>query len=191
MLQRCAAKRDGWPSVRLNRALLLTGTTKRAPDFEPRCISLSRTSLSQPFHTEAASLLDALLTRQAVKTLLHYASETNGEVHLFLHTYIADVGAPKVDAEGSAARWLSDLAATPLQRLHNPGRSSIASPAAMEQALGEREVSPRDVVERILALRVDIAAELSADLEKVAVANGAILRATLARTLSEAPPLED
>ena len=145
----------------------------------------------QPFRTEAASLLDALLTRQAVRTLVHYCSETNGEMHLFLNSYLA-AKPLVVDDRGSARAWLAELAAQPLTTVADPGRSSAPSPAAAEQVLnGLREVSPRDCAERILALRLDIADEFRVDLDKTAVANAEILRAALARTLSQPPPLED
>ncbi len=146
----------------------------------------------QPYRSETAALVDALLTRQAVRTLLHYASETNGEIHLFLNEYLADHPLT-VDAQNSAKAWLSELAAQPLARLSDPGRSSAPSAAGAAQTgeAGVREVSPRDVVERILALRLDVAAEVATDLGAVREANAQVLRATLARTVSEQPPLED
>jgi len=124
-----------------------------------------------------------------VRTLVAYAAETNGEVHLFLNEHLAKHPLV-VDANGSAKAWLAELAAQPLTQLADPGRSSAPSPAALAQATnGVREVSPRDVCERILALRLDIAAEFQADLDNTAVANAEVLRAALLRTL--APPPQD
>jgi hypothetical protein len=34
--------------------------------------------------------MKVMLTRQAIKTVLKYMSETNGELHYYLHNYIAD-----------------------------------------------------------------------------------------------------
>jgi hypothetical protein len=135
--------------------------------------------------------VDALLTRQAVRTLLHYLSETNGEMHLFLNEYLA-AHPLVVDAQHSAREWLATLAAQPLTRVSDPGRASAPSAAALSAAdpvKGVREVSPREVVERVLALRVDIASEMCADLEKTRDGNASVLRAALARTLATpAPP---
>jgi hypothetical protein len=39
---------------------------------------------------ETQRLLKTLLTRQAVKTVLNYLSETNGELHFFLHNYLSE-----------------------------------------------------------------------------------------------------
>ena len=98
-----------------------------------------------------------------------------------------------MDDKYTARAWLAELAAQPLTRVSDPGRSSAPSAAALAQvgAAGEREVSPRDIVERVLALRLDIADEMADELGRAGVGNGEVLRATLARTLSEKPPLED
>ena len=122
---------------------------------------------------------------------MHYCSETNGEMHLYLNGYLS-ANPLVVDDKGSAKAWLAELAAQPLTVVAEPGRSSAPSPMALEQVTrGLREVSPRDCVERILALRLDIADEFRADLDKTAVVNAEILRAALARTLSQPPPLEE
>ena len=128
-----------------------------------------------------------------MRTLVHYCSETNGEMHLFLNGYLAEHPLV-VDSSYGARAWLAELAAQPLARVSDPGRSSAPSPAALAQASPDknvREVSPRDVVERVLALRTDIAAEMAADLDAVREANASVLRAALARTLTDRPPLED
>jgi hypothetical protein len=125
-----------------------------------------------------------------VRTLVHYLSETNGEMHLFLNAYLSDHPFV-VDAQNSAAGWLAALAAQPLTRVSDPGRASAPSAAALNAAdpvKGVREVSPRECVERILALRLDIAAEMCDDLERTRDANASVLRAALARTLATPPP---
>jgi hypothetical protein len=123
-----------------------------------------------------------------LKSLLHYLHETNGEAHLWLNDYVSSVGPPNVDAERSAQAWLVDLAAMPLQTVTNPGRSSAPSLQALEAATSTREVSPRDLVERLLALRLDIAAE-SIDLlgGRPGITNAEVLRAALAKTTGSGP----
>ena len=113
-----------------------------------------------PYRRETSLLLDSLITRQSVKVLLHFLGETNGEAHLWLNEHLATHGPPKVDAEGSATRWLAHLGSQPLAKVSDPGRASAPSPAAVEQALhGVREVSPRDILSRILQLRLELAKE--------------------------------
>lgn len=201
-----AAARDGWPTVRPARPRQLlpphlqnARTLASPPAQPPATRSLRRTRADasfapfplQPFRSEAASLLDALLTRQAVRTLVHYCSETNGEMHLFLNGYLAEHPLV-VDDKGTSRAWLAELAAQPLTTVAEPGRSSAPSPMALAQVTeGLREVSPRDCVERIMALRLDIADEFRVDLDRTAVTNAEILRAALARTLAQPPPLED
>ena len=74
---------------------------------------------------------------------LQFLQETNGEMHMRLHNYIADHPVVMSDGSATADQWIAELAAQPLTRLKNPGRASFVSAAAMEAALGEREVSPR------------------------------------------------
>jgi hypothetical protein len=147
-------------------------------------------TLAQPFRSETLALCDALLTRQAVKNLLHYLQETNGEAHLWLTNYCAANGAPPVDSQNGAQAWLARLAAQPVVVLQDPLRAMTVK---REDELPEflREVSPRDIAERLLALRLDIADEVRVSLEKVSTANSAILLKTLSITMSESPPLED
>ena len=60
----------------------------------------------------------------------------------------------QLDEKHSMEDWLTRLAARPLTRVNDPRRSSVPGPAAEESALRNgREVSPRDLVERILAER--------------------------------------
>ena len=58
---------------------------------------------------------------------------------------------------------------------------------------GERDVSPRDVAERIMALRIEICRELLSDCgtAKIEEANREVMRRALNLTLSAHPPLED
>lgn len=172
-----------------------------APSSHPRFAQQARTALSQPalrprhrrvvrqqrgtvtasalddgqptvYRGETARLVDALLSRQAVKTLLVYLSETCAEAHTFLAAWLAAKGTPPLDAAGGAAAWLSELAAQPLARVEDPVRPSES-----------RAVSPRDVVERVLALRLELAREVALDLRATAATNASVLRAALERTL--------
>ncbi len=73
--------------------------------------------------------------------------------------------------------WLAELAATPLTSVADPRRSSIPSAAAAAAVTdGVREVSPRDVAERIIALRSHVALEVQEDLELLPRDNDAVRR---------------
>lgn len=115
----------------------------------------------------------------ARKTLLHYLQETNGEAHLFLTEYLSQNGPPAVDSGNTARDWLARLAAQPVAVMRDPNPATPRTET--------REVSPRDLTERLLALRLDVAAEVASDLDRVPTANSAILLATLKLT----NPLEE
>ncbi|GLC44394.1 hypothetical protein PLESTB_000474400 [Pleodorina starrii] len=134
---------------------------------------------------ETGRLLKCLLTRQAIKTTLNYLSETNGELHFFLHNYWADQ--PLVmDGSTDADEWLVRLAATPWTKVQDPRRSSVVSAAAEAAVMnGEREVSPREVAERIMRLREHIAKEMAEDLARIPADNTDVLKRTLAKTFTE------
>lgn len=142
------------------------------------------------FSYETKRLVKLVATRQAVKTLLNYLSETNGEQHLWLHNYCADVGLP-LSADVDADEWIAKLASTPLTRVSDPRRSSVPSVAAAAAVMdGEREVSPRDVAERLLALRAHIAAEMAAELGRMGEANAQVKRRALEMSVSDFKPPE-
>lgn len=166
-----AAKRSG----------LLAGRRERVA-----CNAVSPTAYSY----ETQRMLKALATRQAIKTVLNYLSETNGEQHLWLHNWVADNPIPLSGAT-DADEWLVRLATTPLTKVQDPRRSSVATVAAEAAVLhGEREVSPRDVAERIMALRRHISDEMVEELAKMGEANAAVRRRALELTVAEfKPPL--
>ncbi|KXZ56825.1 hypothetical protein GPECTOR_1g744 [Gonium pectorale] len=119
--------------------------------------------------------------KRAIKTTLNYLSETNGELHYFLHNYWAEQ--PLVmDGSTDADEWLVKLAATPFTRIQDPRRSSVVSAAAAAAVLnGEREVSPRrgggrEVAERIMRLREHIAKEMAEELARVPADNVDVLK---------------
>lgn len=134
---------------------------------------------------ETSLLVRTLVTRQAIKTVLNYLSETNGELHFFLHNYISDNPLPlggTVDPD----EWLVALASTPLSKVKDPRRSSVASAASHAAATaGEREVSPREVAERILGLRQHIATEVMEELGGMGQANAGVTRRALEKTIGE------
>ncbi|KAI8473638.1 MAG: hypothetical protein J3K34DRAFT_410087 [Monoraphidium minutum] len=133
-------------------------------------------------------MIKVLATRQAIKTLLNYLSETNGEQHLWLHNYVADTPLP-LSGETDADEWLARLATTPLTMVQDPRRSSVPTVAAQTAVLhGVREVSPRDVAERIMALRQHIATEMAEGLGRVGEANAAVRRRALELSVSEFKP---
>lgn len=134
---------------------------------------------------ETKRLTKVMLTRQALKTALNYMQETNGEMHLFLHNYVSDHPLP-LDGGIDADDWLIQLASTPLTRIQDPSRSSVPSLAAAAAVLnGEREVSPREVAERLLALREHISKEMIEDLGRIGSDNSEVLKGTLQRTFRE------
>ena len=86
------------------------------------------------------------------------------------------------------------LASAPLTKVSDPSRSSIVSVASAQAATnGVREVSPRDVVERIMGLREHIAQEMVEDLGAIKSSNSNVLRQALSRTFTEIklPDLEN
>lgn len=92
---------------------------------------------------ETSRLIKTILTRQAVKTVLNYLSETNGELHYFLHNYVSENPIP-LSGDTDADAWLVALASSPLTSVQDPRRSSVASVAAAAAVTqGKREVSPR------------------------------------------------
>lgn len=92
---------------------------------------------------ETSRLIKTIVTRQAVKTVLNYLSETNGELHFFLHNYISENPLP-LAGDTDADAWLVSLASSPLTSVQDPRRSSIPSAAAAAAVTqGKREVSPR------------------------------------------------
>jgi hypothetical protein len=80
---------------------------------------------------------------------------------------------PRVDPD----EWLAELASQPLSRVQDPRRSSVVSAAVANAVLhSEREVSPRAVAERLLALRAHIAEEMTEDMQNIGAANTNVLR---------------
>ena len=135
-----------------------------------------------PYYTQTERKFLDLITIQALKNMLHYLQESNGEMHMFLHNYVHE-NPIQLDEKHSMEDWLTRLAARPLTRVNDPRRSSVPGPAAEESALRNgREVSPRDLVERILAARVHVAQELEGVGEKLSVRNNLIFTNALATT---------
>ena len=135
-----------------------------------------------PYYTQTERKFLDLITIQALKNMLHYLQESNGEMHMFLHNYVHE-NPIQLDEKHSMEDWLTRLAARPLTRVNDPRRSSVPGPAAEESALRNgREVSPRDLVERILAARVHVAQELEGVGENLSVRNNLIFTNALATT---------
>ena len=53
-------------------------------------------------------LLGAHSRRQALKTTLNYLSETNGELHFFLHNYVSEHPLP-LDGKADPDEWLTQV----------------------------------------------------------------------------------
>ena len=135
-----------------------------------------------PYYTQTERKFLDLITVQALKNVLHYLQESNGEMHMYLHNYISE-NPIQLSEQRSMEDWLTGLASRPLTRVNDPRRSSVPGPAAEEAALrGGREISPRDLVERICAARVHVAKELGGVSEKLSVRNNSIFTNALAAT---------
>uniref|UniRef100_A0A383VAX8 Uncharacterized protein n=1 Tax=Tetradesmus obliquus TaxID=3088 RepID=A0A383VAX8_TETOB len=134
---------------------------------------------------ETQRLLKTLLTRQAVKTVLNYLSETNGELHFFLHNYLSEHPLP-LAGETDADAWLVELASSPYTTVSDPRRSSVPTVAAQAAVMqGERAVSPRDVADRIMGLREHIAQEMQEELGAIHGANSDVNRRALEKTMTD------
>lgn len=135
-----------------------------------------------PYYTQTSQKFMDLITIQALKNVLHYLQETNGEMHMFLHQYVAE-NPFELGADRSMDDWLTQLAAQPLVRVKDPRRSSIPGPASEEAALrGGREVSPRDLCERILAVRKSVGEELVGVVGELEVRNRSIFTRALTKS---------
>lgn len=121
---------------------ILLGNTFQANTFKRKnieCRAVGRTA----FSVETNRLLKLILTRQAIKTLMNYLSETNGELHFWLHNYWSEHPLP-LDPRIDPDDWIVELACCPLTKVNDPRRSSVVSAAAVSAVMhGEREVSPR------------------------------------------------
>jgi hypothetical protein len=141
-----------------------------------------------PYYTQTERRFVDLITIQAIKNTLHYLQETNGEMHMYLHAYVAEHPIANEDMD----EWLSALASTPLTRVVDPRRSSVPGPKEEEDALRKgRKVSPRDVCERIMACRVEVAKELAGVSNQLSVRNSSVLRKALEATFREYDDVTD
>ena len=75
-----------------------------------------------------------------------------------------------------------NLASSGLTTVTNPMRGSV--PTIEDSQPRTREISPRDVCERILATRKELSKDFLLLLEKVEVKNGSVLRSALEKTFT-------
>jgi hypothetical protein len=156
------------------------GDSSMSEDEDDYASDVNRT----PYYTQTERKFLDMITIQALKNLLHFLQETNGEMHMYLHNYIHE-NPFKLSETRSMEDWLTDLAAKPLTRVNDPRRSSVPGPAMDEEALRKgREISPRDLVERILQARSNVAEEITRELSapRLAVKNNKIFTAALSST---------
>ncbi|WIA12739.1 hypothetical protein OEZ85_006377 [Tetradesmus obliquus] len=166
-------------SVAKASASYSSSTSRRPSGFTLQAVA--RTAYSY----ETQRLLKTLLTRQAVKTVLNYLSETNGELHFFLHNYLSEHPLP-LAGETDADAWLVELASSPYTTVSDPRRSSVPTVAAKAVVMqGERAVSPRDVADRIMGLREHIAQEMQEELGAIHGANSDVNRRALEKTMTD------
>lgn len=89
-------------------------------------------------------------------------------------------------------RLLQDSSRESVRSTQDPRRSSVVTAATLAAVTnGEREISPRDIAERIMALRIEIARELGYDTqpEKVRSGNQEMLRKALTCMVTAKPNL--
>jgi len=102
---------------------------------------------------------------------------------MYLHSYLVE---NPITSETDMDDYLSRLAATPLTRVVDPRRSSVPGPREEEEALRKgRKVSPRDVCERIMACRLEVAKELGGVSNQLNVRNNNVLRKALEATFRD------
>ncbi len=154
-----------------------------------RLVRAERDGNYSPYHTQNEEKLMDLLTVQSVKTVLHYLQETNGEMHFYLNNYIYEnpFGKTYKNSAGQPTREsgeerLINLASSGLTTVTNPMRGSV--PTIEDSQPRTREISPRDVCERILATRKELSKDFLLLLEKVEVKNGSVLRNALEKTFT-------
>ena len=133
-----------------------------------------------------------LLTERAATTLLHYCSETNQHLYSWLHEYMHNNPIPK------SGKWEDVTGDTFLRGLLN-GQFSVVPPnpnveALFDGAMNGLGVDPRQVAQRIIDIRTQLAEEICEDLMAVRQENHELLAEVLNQSLHatfNAHPLDE
>lgn len=123
-----------------------------------------------------------LLTDRAARTLLHYLLETNLTLHSWLYVYLKENEIPKNgnwdDVSGES--FLRKLLASPMESVKYDfnGRDEMFSCA------GPIGVDPRNIAQRIMEIRSQIAKEWIEELKEVSEENALLMRETVLSSFS-------
>lgn len=121
------------------------------------------------------------LTERAARTLLCYLMETNLNLYHWLTAYIRDVPIPKNgnwdDVSGDT--FLRSLLGMPVQNAKYEDRGVL-----YDISTGNG-VDPRQLAQRIMEIRTQLADEFIQDLQQVREENSALYRETLTASLNK------
>ncbi|CAK0769965.1 hypothetical protein CVIRNUC_003720 [Coccomyxa viridis] len=125
--------------------------------------------------------LIGLLTERATRTLLYYLSETNQHVYHWLIVYIRDNPIPRSGSwdDISGETFLRGLLSQSIQLAqYSVGRDK------MYDHFGACGVDPRNLAQRIMEIRTQLASEMIDDLKDIAEENSLLLRETIFSSFS-------
>ncbi|KAL0020346.1 hypothetical protein WJX79_000198 [Trebouxia sp. C0005] len=134
-----------------------------------------------PFRDGNRDRLVGLLTERAARTLCYYLSETNLNVHHWLMTYMQKYPIPRSGAwdDVSGETFLRKLLSMPTEHAKwTTGRDPLYD------NIPGCGVDPRNLAQRIMAIRSQVALEFIEDLKEVSEENSVLLRESLVASLS-------
>jgi hypothetical protein len=167
------------------RRTLQISTLGRGESSRSRCVRMQ--AKSRPSKPDDSPLRDGnrdrlvgLLTQRACKTLLFYCSETNQHMYHWLNAFIEKHPIPrdgKIE-DISGETFLMEL-------MQRPAVEARAQPwlDPLFDCSTPLTVDPRQVAQRIMDIRVQIAKELQQDLNKIEEENMEMLRQSLTLSL--------
>lgn len=127
-----------------------------------------------------------LLTDRATRTLIYYLSETNVHTMHWLSTFLKNNPIPRDGAwdDVSGETFLRTLMSMPPEEAkYDVGRD------ALFDNIGSLTVDPRQMAQRIMDIRVQVAQEFTQDLLNVQQENADLLRESLVASLSIDEPV--
>ncbi|CAL5220007.1 g1952 [Coccomyxa viridis] len=140
-----------------------------------------RTPDDSPLRDGNRDRLIGLLTERASRTLLYYLSETNQHVYHWLIVYIRENPIPRTGSwdDISGETFLRGLLSRGIEiAQYSVGRDS------MYDHFGACGVDPRNLAQRIMEIRTQIANEMIDDLKDIAEENSLLMRESLFASLS-------
>ncbi|KAK9798982.1 hypothetical protein WJX73_007665 [Symbiochloris irregularis] len=119
-----------------------------------------------------------LLTERAVKTLIYYLSETNMHVYYWLCTFYRDHAIPRDGHwdDVSGETFLRTLLNMPIEHAAVPMGRNASPLHSLGRGCG---VDPRNLAQRIMDIRTQLAAEMIQDLKEVSAENATLMRETV------------